>query len=71
MSQSADLPRVSDDFIPVRPDWLALRSEEVLEPALGFFTFSAMSGQQRRSPATSPWLKIGATIPPRRASRSI
>jgi predicted TIM-barrel fold metal-dependent hydrolase len=28
------LPRVSNEFIPIRPDWLALRSEEVLEPDL-------------------------------------
>ncbi|MSP96004.1 MAG: amidohydrolase [Betaproteobacteria bacterium] len=28
------MPRVSSDFIPVRPEWLALHREEVLEPGL-------------------------------------
>ena len=34
MSLAADAPRVSNDFIAVKPDWLALHREEVLEPDL-------------------------------------
>ena len=34
MSLAPDAPRVSNDFIAVKPDWLALHREEVLEPGL-------------------------------------
>ena len=34
MSPAPDAPRVSNDFIAVKPDWLALHREEVLEPGL-------------------------------------
>ena len=34
MGIAADLPQVSNDFIDLKPDWLALHSEEALEPEL-------------------------------------
>ena len=34
MSLAPDAPRVSNDFIAVKPDWLSLHREEVLEPGL-------------------------------------
>ena len=34
MNTAADIPRVSNDFIALKPDWLALHREEVLEPEL-------------------------------------
>ena len=58
-----------------RPSWRLRKgkpaAQAVLEPAHGCGILPACSGRPRRSPAMSPWLRIGATTPPRRPMRSI